>query len=145
MNALKCDRCGKYYDYDPTAKYNYISFGHKDIIPSKKITTKDICPECMEKFIHWLENPNYTINVNVVDPEKCKRYLNEKFGISEEEIEIPCKTCNDGVCEQCIYGYKSEEKIKKMMKRNNNDDERVNELYKEAEDISNRAGEEKVE
>ena len=117
MNALKCDRCGKYYDYDPTAKYNYISFGHKDIIPNKKQTTKDICPECMEKFIYWLENPDgwspeeckrYLIDTNIVDPEKCKRYLNEKFGIT-------------------------------------NDDERLNELYKEAENISNSAGEEKVE
>ena len=108
MNALKCDRCDKYYDYDPTAKYNYISFGHKDIIPNKKVHMKDICPECMEKFMYWLENSSYTINVNVVDPEKCKRYLNEKFGLM-------------------------------------NEDERVNELYKEAEDISNNAGEEKVE
>ena len=41
MNALKCDRCGKYYDYDPTVRYNYISFGHKDIVPSKHQQTKD--------------------------------------------------------------------------------------------------------
>lgn len=102
MNALKCDRCGRYYEYDPTVRYNYICFGHKDIIPSKKIITKDICPECMEKFMCWLEHPKAIFTVTDVEFEKEER--------TDED-----------------------------------DDERVNELYKEAEDISNSAGEEKVE
>lgn len=110
MNALKCDRCKRYYDYDPSVRYNYISFGHKDIIPSKKITTKDICPECMEKFIDWLEHPSYTMDVNIVDPETCKRYLNEKFGIMNEELDN-MKLCNRENCKGCKeFGWVTDSK-----------------------------------
>jgi hypothetical protein len=84
MNALKCDRCKNYYDYDPTIQYNYISFGHKDIIPSKKITTKDICPKCMDKFIDWLENP--------FDEEEIKE---------EEDKLTSLKLCNRENCKGC--------------------------------------------
>lgn len=180
MNALKCDRCKRYYDYDPSVRYNYISFGHKDIIPNKNQITKDICPECMEKFIYWLEHSSYTINVNVVDPEKCKTYLNEKFGIMNEELDN-MKLCNREKCRGCekfgwVYSpdpstFPGGFYTCNMMNRKvenpcidingvdsitpkmflesddifRDDDKRVNNLYKEAEDISNSAGEEKVE
>ena len=45
-NALKCDRCKNYFDYDPEAKANFIAFGHKDIIIGKNFPVKDICPKC---------------------------------------------------------------------------------------------------
>lgn len=54
-NALKCDRCGGYYDYDSEVEYNYISYGHKDIIPNKRPITVDICPKCMEAFKRWFD------------------------------------------------------------------------------------------
>lgn len=57
MNALKCDRCKNYFDYDPSAKYNFIAFGHKDIIVGKNFPVKDICPGCMKEFMDWFEAP----------------------------------------------------------------------------------------
>lgn len=56
--ALKCDRCHNYFDYDPSAKFNFIAFGHKDIIVGKNFPVKDICPICMEQFMKWFENPD---------------------------------------------------------------------------------------
>lgn len=94
--ALKCDRCHNYFDYDRSAKFNFIAFGHKDIIIGKNFPVKDICPHCMEQFINWFENPDNW------KPEDCLVYLD-------------------------------------------NDDERVNNLYKEAEEISNNAGDTKEE
>ena len=43
MNALKCDRCNNYYDYDPNdAILNYISFdnfqGLKDHLPLLRLS-----------------------------------------------------------------------------------------------------------
>jgi hypothetical protein len=89
-NALKCDRCGNYFDYEPNVK-NFIAFGHKDIVVGKNRPVKDICPDCMVQFMNWFENP---VNWK---PEDCLMYIG-------------------------------------------NDDERVNNLYKEAEEISNNAG-----
>lgn len=56
-NALKCDRCGSYFDYSPYTK-NFIAFGHKDIIVEKNHPIKDICPDCMISFMNWFENPD---------------------------------------------------------------------------------------
>ena len=55
-NALKCDRCGSYFDYNPALK-NFIAFGHKDIIIGKNFPVKDICPDCIESFMNWFEAP----------------------------------------------------------------------------------------
>lgn len=55
-NALRCDRCNGYFDYDPSAKNNFIAFGHKDIVIGRNFPVKDICPNCMEMFMKWFEN-----------------------------------------------------------------------------------------
>lgn len=56
-NALKCDRCGSYFDYNPNNN-NFIAFGHKDIVVGRDFPTKDICSTCMESFTKWFENPD---------------------------------------------------------------------------------------
>lgn len=56
-SALKCDRCKNYFDYNPEAKFNFIAFGHKDIVIGKNFPVKDICPDCMIKFMNWFEAP----------------------------------------------------------------------------------------
>ena len=58
-SALKCDRCGKYFDYRSCNK-NFISFGHKNIIVEKNYPVNDICPDCMEEFMDWFEAPKKT-------------------------------------------------------------------------------------
>ena len=55
-NALKCDRCGKYFDYRSVNK-NFIAFGHKNIIVEKNYPVNDICPDCMVEFMTWFEAP----------------------------------------------------------------------------------------
>lgn len=109
-NALKCDRCKNYFDYSPVTK-NFIAFGHKDIVIGKNFPVKDICPDCMEQFMTWFENPDN------VDEEYQKALEGIKTYV---EYKDPCKSCH-------------------------NDDERVNNLYKEAEEISNNAGDTKEE
>lgn len=172
-NALKCDRCGKYYDY-VDGHDNYIIFGNKYIIVNqKKATTNDICPKCMEEFKQWYAKPEDCLRT--VNEAECadrsngstekefelasklndaKIYIaqlkNELgYTMTKEEIEFmkdihnftdediseaakfvetksseelaykdPCKSCHNGKCEQCDYGYKSEEERKELYKKN---------------------------
>lgn len=52
-NALKCDRCSSYFEYDENMN-NYIVFGNKHIIVDlKKGKAFDICPKCMKEFEDW--------------------------------------------------------------------------------------------
>lgn len=89
--ALKCDRCHNYFDYDPSAKFNFIAYGHKDIVVGKNFPVKDICPHCMEQFMNWFENSdNYdphdlVKNINVTD---CADRSN---GATEKEFELASK------------------------------------------------------
>ena len=102
--ALKCDRCKNYFDYDPSAKNNFIAFGHKDIIIGKNFPVKDICPNCMEQFMTWFENPDNNDKEYQKALEAIKTYA---------KYEDPCESCHTKHCEQCIYGYCSEEERKK--------------------------------
>lgn len=55
MTALKCDRCGSYFDYNNTGN-NFIAFGHKHIVISKNFPDYDICPKCMNAFMKWFNS-----------------------------------------------------------------------------------------
>jgi hypothetical protein len=59
MTALKCDRCNGYFDYNSDTE-NFIAFGHKHIDTGRTFPVKyiDICPNCMEQFHKWFENPD---------------------------------------------------------------------------------------
>ena len=70
-NALKCDRCGSYFDYSPATK-NFIAFGHKDIVIGNKFPVKDTCPDCITSFMYWFENPGNW------KPEDCLEYISIK-------------------------------------------------------------------
>lgn len=67
MTAMKCDRCGKYYDYyfkrevngKNVRSQNSISLYLKDDYGNwadKKCY--DLCPECMDKMVDFLEGRN---------------------------------------------------------------------------------------
>ena len=52
--ALKCDRCSSYFEYEKGMN-NYIVFGNKHIIVDLKRGKEfDICPDCMEEFEDWI-------------------------------------------------------------------------------------------
>lgn len=106
-NALKCDRCNRYFDYDPSVKNNFIAFGHKDIVVGRNFPVKDICPNCMESFMKWFER-SITLK-----PEDCLVNAGNDDG-----NEDPCKDCINPHCEQCIYGYKSLEERIRIAKEN---------------------------
>ena len=79
-SALKCDRCGKYFDYC-SANKNFISFGHKNIIVAEKYPVKDICPECMEEFMDWFEAPKEEWtdeDCNCIGCWECKYFRQDK-------------------------------------------------------------------
>ena len=122
-SALKCDRCGSYFDYNPVAN-NFIAFGHKDIIVGRNFPVKDICPNCMELFKKWYENPdNYDPNDLVKDLNE--DYLKASEGIKTyAEYKDPCKSCPNGICEQCVYGYCSEEEKKNRWLENHKKEEK---------------------
>lgn len=49
------------------------------------------------------------------------------YTLTKEEIEFmkdPCESCHDGVCEQCDYGYCSEDEKKKRWLENHNKEEK---------------------
>ena len=81
-NALKCDRCHRYFDYDPSAKFNFIAFGHKDNIIGKNFPVKDICPNCMEMFIKWFENPD------IKDLELVSKLKDAKIHIAQLKLKL---------------------------------------------------------
>ena len=105
-NALKCDRCGSYFDYNPNAK-NFIGFGHKDIVVGRNFPIKDICPNCMELFTKWFGNTDGW------KPEDC--LVDAGNGDKDED---PCHGCINTRCEQCMYSYKSLEERIRIAKEN---------------------------
>ena len=64
MQAMKCDRCGKFYDYyagsktfKDTEKANGIMLIDRNLARdcyNRRIY--DLCPECMREFKKFLEN-----------------------------------------------------------------------------------------
>lgn len=157
-NALKCDRCNEYFDYNPDTE-NFIAFGHKHIFAERDFPVKDICPNCMELFHKWFENPDSwkpeDSLANVDNDADCADrsngatekeleltsepndfiYGDAKIYIAQpkkEEIELsgdnlkykdPCKSCYNGKCEQCDYGYCSEEEKKKRWLESHKEEE----------------------
>ena len=135
-NALKCDRCKNYFDYDPEAKFNFVAFGHKDIVVGRNFPIKDICPDCMEQFMKWFENPDsydpndLVKNINDEDISEATKFVETKS--SKEEYKDPCKSCFSGTpCEQCDYGYISEEDKKKRWLENHKDEVKLSDPYEE--------------
>lgn len=112
MIAYKCDRCGKYYEeykkdiYDLPERFVDDRFKRKDdyvdgiIICSNKngqcdgmSKHIDLCPECMEKLISFLDGTDindqiHCITVNV-DGEK----ISEAMKILKEGINIDWQPC----------------------------------------------------
>lgn len=129
--ARKCDRCHGFYelpkedqknrDYPYYMKGAYVKIMLFDRYGEREESTRwyDLCPKCVESLDKWLENPdNY-------DPYDLVKNINEEYQKASESIKTyadykdPCKSCNISVpCEQCDYGYCSEEEKKKRWLEN---------------------------
>lgn len=65
MNAKKCDRCGKLYEYysgnENKEKANAIRFLEAEYGATVyKCNSYDLCPECMAELIDWLHKGDET-------------------------------------------------------------------------------------
>ena len=57
MMALRCDNCGRYFDFDKSDDINTIAYGH--LYPNGNIdysVYKDLCPACMAAIMKALED-----------------------------------------------------------------------------------------
>ena len=75
MNVKKCDRCEKYYEFYKRAQRNSDSKKIKQLLGISRNGLKlmynelyssdtiDICPDCMEELLKWLDNQQVTGNL----------------------------------------------------------------------------------
>jgi hypothetical protein len=133
--ARKCDRCSSYFEYDENMN-NYIVFGNRHIIVDlKRGKDFDICPKCMKEFEDWffpseeetdcvdrsngatekeLELASKLNDAKYTFPTPLLKDTLEEYGIKlSDSYKDPCKSCHNAHCEQCDYGYISEEEKKK--------------------------------
>ena len=142
--ARKCDRCHAFYElpkeqqdkdthYDFKGAYVKLLFCDNNRDYPNTVRWYDLCPNCVELLDKWLENPdNYdpqdlVKNINDTKyefPSPLLKETLEEYGIKlsdshkEPEYKDPCKSCRNGICEQCDYGYISEEEKKKRWLEN---------------------------
>lgn len=123
--ARKCDRCHAFYElpkkqqdkdahYDFKGAYVKLLFCDNNRDYPNTVRWYDLCPNCVELLDKWLENPdNY-------DPQDLVKNVDEEYQKALEGIKTyadykdPCKSCHNGVCEQCDYECCSEEEKKKI-------------------------------
>lgn len=134
MNALKCDRCNDYFDYEQD-KDNFISFGHKDIVVGRNFPVKDICPNCMSIFKKWFgildEEKNSELSCHFEHCKDCASLIFHSIPREEGIAEVRCGRWHTGIplrgakpslidsitpdmfmTEEAINKYKDEEKQK---------------------------------
>jgi hypothetical protein len=58
MEAMKCDKCGTYYDrYGGNNQANTIYIQNKNVVQHQECDKSyDLCPRCLKKIQDWLEN-----------------------------------------------------------------------------------------
>lgn len=83
MIALKCDRCGKTYNFfeksDKESKIETtISYVNED---NEILDDLNLCPDCKESFDFWLANPNFDYDEDEVNEEedaKAEDYVGQR-------------------------------------------------------------------
>lgn len=100
MNALKCDRCNDYFDYEQD-KDNFISFGHKDIVVGRNFPVKDICPNCMAIFKKWFgildAEKNSELSCHFEHCRDCLSLIKRRIPDTEVVFEIRCGRKHKGI------------------------------------------------
>lgn len=140
--ARKCDRCKDFYEipneqqdklkpYDLKGAYAKLLICDNNREYPETVRWYDLCPKCVELLNKWLENPdNY-------DPHDLIKNVDEEYLKASEAIKTyagykdPCKSCHNGVCEQCDYGYCSEEDKKKRWLENHKEETKLSDPYEE--------------
>lgn len=87
--AIRCDRCGKYYDQIPEnlpgtktgPKYSMTYYKPMGSTGAS-VETFDLCPECARQLTEWAENPDSILldpnkfdRVNVISPKEPEKVL----------------------------------------------------------------------
>lgn len=101
--AIRCDRCGKYYDLVPEnlpgtktgPKYS-VNYYKKLGNLATEVKSFDLCPECAQQLTDWAENPDSMIQdsnkfdkVTAVSPEKYEKMLKQAryFALAGDSIK----------------------------------------------------------
>lgn len=109
---FECSICGCAWEADETEyKYRYDQKEGDEWYECKCPNCEQLCRTSQavgrqEEFRKWVENN--------VDKFERRNILTKRE--LEAVIKIPCDTCHDPHCEQCDYGYKTEDQIKEMLK-----------------------------
>lgn len=83
--AMKCDRCGKLYEFYDNGDFNGVS-AIKKLKNQNYLDrgTFDLCPECRASFDKWLHLPEMGKNVTDDDIQSVQRKLSEHRFSAEE-------------------------------------------------------------
>lgn len=57
MRAMKCDRCGKYYDWqsDETSGFAFLTYEYIKGRYNIDSEEHDLCPKCVKDLYDWLD------------------------------------------------------------------------------------------
>jgi hypothetical protein len=83
--AMKCDRCGKLYEFYDNGDFNGVS-AIKKLKNQNYLDrgTFDLCPECRASFDKWLHLPEIEKNATDDDIQSVRRKLSEHRFSAEE-------------------------------------------------------------
>ena len=122
--AMKCDRCGKLYEFYDNGDFNGITtikkFKNQNYIDGN---TFDLCPECRASFDKWLHLPEMGKNVIDDNTQSMRRKLYEYCNVTR------CAECIFDSRSSCNFYTLSEDAIqdlyKKLMEDESNDRNKV--------------------
>lgn len=91
MIVNKCDRCGKIYNfYGKNDKANTVEtvISYVDEF-NEMLDNVDLCPDCVDSFNRWLENPEEDLKKDAVDEDTDEIYrLEHAFDDDYEDDEF---------------------------------------------------------
>lgn len=155
-NGIRKDVMSQWYDLCPKCMMELESWLKNNEFPTNcepedtkedNETTKKLCYfeycKCCPSLIWERSLPGETgysevrcsrwytsIPMRGADPKLIDSITPDMF-IKEEEYKDPCKSCLNGVCEQCDYGYCSEEEKKKRWLENHKEEVKISDPYED--------------
>lgn len=88
-DAKKCDRCGKYYEYNDDKDDEFMLKKYEPDWSGDLIERIELCQDCMESFNEWFNEFKITdTRIKIVDED-----LDDFLGVEIEEPEVPILKC----------------------------------------------------
>lgn len=119
----KCNECGRFKEeYHELMQFKYFVCERCGKAIHKGYQVDEITPEIIKK-------DGIKIQKGDDDISEAAKFVKTKS--SEAEYKDPCKSWHDGVCEQCCYGYCSEEDKKKRWLERHKEEAKLSDPYEE--------------